>query len=732
MNPILPLEQLVLLFLLLAAVAVWSAWRSSQQCGAALRWTLLVLRLAALSTLLVIALNPGCWRVLRNEETSEWALLLDSSASMATRDAGGNTRWVQAARIADRLAGLKDPQLKFFRFDSDLHAVASPKDLVAESCQGSQTDLVGALARLVERYHSSGKRLAGMVVLTDGRQIPPRPVAEVAREVRATQSPVYPVVMGAAVKKVDLALSTRRQQYIAFEGQPFTINARLQCVGLQNIQPKVSLLDQAGTVLAEKQVPIGTQAELEVPFEIKAAPAGYTTYRLRVETWPGEGLTANNTAEFAAYALRDKMRLLLVEGTPYWDSKFMAQLLQRQQNVNLSLIYRLSQDRYFSQLDTNLLSTNLAWRLLPDSAEALARYDLIVAGKGFEYFLNRDNTAALKDFVRERGGGLIFTRGKPYAGEQPELEPLEPVSWGAEWSQSFVWQPTVTGVENGLFSEGLPGRNDPVWAKLPETSHAWQTTRPKLFAQILAEGISQAGGRTNRIPVVVSQRFGKGQVVVVNSDDLWQWDFFPKYEGASRLYRDFWLHLINWAAVYAEFLPGHDWALHLSEPVVESGQPVRVRVASRQLQGEQKPVVRAWRGVQMVSEIPVAAVPDKAGEYEGVLSLAQPGQYRLEATVGSAAKPLVYETLTIKPAAAEGDDVSPDREWLSALAAATEGKIVTEAELPGLFRPPPVSEETLALENAQWVSGWDRGPWLLGVVALFAAEWVLRRRNGLT
>jgi hypothetical protein len=303
---------------------------------------------------------------------------------------------------------------------------------------------------------------------------------------------------------------------------------------------------------------------------------------------------------------------------------------------------------------------------------------------------------------------------------------------GAGMEPGFFWQPTLIGEESGLFSEGLPGRSDPVWARLPELSHAWQARRPKLFAQVLAEGVSQAGGKTNRVPVVVSQRFGKGQVVVVNSDDLWQWDFFPKFEGASGLYRDFWLHLFNWAALYAEFLPGHDWAMHLSEQATEVGQPVRVRVASRQSRSEQKPVLRVWRASQQVSEIPLGAVPDKPGDFEGVLSLAQPGLYRLEASLGSSSQPLVYETLAIKPPPAEADDVSPDREWLTELASATEGRIVSESELRRLFEPPPVTEESLSQEDARWISGWDRGPWLLLLVALFATEWVIRRRNGLT
>jgi hypothetical protein len=730
MNPILPLEQLSLVFVLVAGLVGWSGWRSAQRLRGGLRGILLGLRWAALAALAVIALNPGHWQVSRSEAGREWAVLLDSSVSMDTADVEGGTRWTHACGIAQRLRAPEGQTLRFFTFAAGAQPVPAPAKLEAEACRGEQTDIVGALAQVAERYRSSGQHLGGIVVLSDGRQVPARGYEEVAMELRAGRSPVYPVVLGEAVKTVDLAIGTRRPQYIAFAGQSFTVDARLRCTGLANIRPRVSLLDGDGKVLAEKPVFIGTQAEVSVAFEINAAEPGYRTYRLRVEHWAGEGATTNNTAEFAAYVLGERMRVLLVEGAPHWDSKFIAQLLQGQRHVDLSLVYRLGQERYFSQMDSSLLSAEQAWRELPESVEALARYDLIVAGRGFEYFLNRGSIGALKEFLRVRGGGLVFTRGKAYAGEQPELEALEPVSWGPEWNQRFVWQPTDAGEEAGLFSDGLPGRSDPLWAKLPQLSHAWQTTRPKLFARVLAEGVAEVGGRSVRVPVLVAQRFGKGQVVAVNSEDLWQWDFFPKVEGASAVYRDFWLHLITWAAVQAEFLPGHDWALHLSEPRVEVGQPVRLRMASRLPEPVGAPVVRIWRGAKLVGEVALAAVPERSGEYEGVYSPTLPGLHRLEAAVGTA--PLVYETLAVQAPPAESDDVSPDREWLAQLAAATQGRLVTEEEIQGLFAPPPATAEALALDNARWVSRWDRAPWLLLVVALLASEWVIRRRNGLT
>ncbi len=732
MNPLLPMEQLAVLAALVAGVVCWSGWRSTRRLAVGLRTALLLLRAGAVAALLVVALNPGQWRFSRDEEGAEWAVLLDASASMATSETGGDTRWTQAARAARRLRAPEGRSLRLFTFDSALRPVGAETELGADACRGERTDIVGALGQLAERYRSAGRRLGGVVLFSDGRQLPARPFDEVALELRAGRSPVFPVVLGGAVETVNLAIGTRRPHYVAFAGQTLVIDARVRCTGLANIRPRIALLDAAGTVLAERPAAIGTEAEVAVPFKLEVGAAGYRTYRLRIEDWPGEGGTADNTAEFAVNVVDTRMRVLLVEGAPHWDSKFIAQLLQRERHVDVSLVYRLGQDRYFSQLDANRLTAEQAWRALPDSVEALARYDLVVAGRGFECFLDRGSIAALKDYLRTRGGGLIFTRGKPYAGEQPELEPLEPVNWGPEWTQEFVWQPTEAGESEGLFGDGLPGRGDPRWAKLPPLSHAWRTTRTKLFARVLAEGVATAEGRSARVPVVVAQRFGRGQVVTVNSDDLWQWGFFPRVEGAGELYRDFWLRLVDWAAVHAEFLPGHDWSLQLDERRTEVGRPVRLRLATRADPPAEGPTVRVRSGAAGEEEVRPAAVPERNGEYEAVFTPTRPGLHRLEVRVGADPTPRVLETLAVVPPPAETDDVRPDRAWLERLAAATEGRLANEAELQGLLEPPPATEETAALDNARWESCWDRWPWLLAVVGLLAGEWTLRRRHGLT
>jgi len=735
MNPILPTEHLTLIFLALLGISGWSAWCTSARCRGLARIAVPALRIGSVLGLAVLAFNPGRWVTTTEEQPGEWAVLVDASASMDTRDTSDQSRWEQAWKLTERIekSADKEQPVQWFRFDTNLQAIARPKDLEHFSPRGEKTDIIESGTQLLDRYQTSQRRLLGTILLTDGRQIPPRSATELTVKARTQNSPLYPLVLGAARQQPDLSITTRRRQFLAFQGQPLTISARLQAEHLKQVRPVVKLIDDAGKVAEEKTVSVSDEPFTDLRFELRAETPGYRQHRVQVAPWTGESSTANNTAEFGVWVLPTPVRILLVEGTPYWDSKFIAQLLQRQKNVELTLIYRLTTEKYFSveSASTNSGKGIAQLKAFPDTAEALARYDVVMVGKGFEYFLNPERIALLQDFVRERGGGLVFARGKPYTGELPALEPLEPMAWDQPWTGDFSWQPTALGEESGLFTDRLPGRESPVWSRLPTLSHAVQGSRRKAFTQVHAEGVAKLGEQSVRLPVVVSQRYGKGLVVAVNSDDLWQWDFFPRFEGASQIYQDFWLQLVNWSVMYSDFLPGYDWSLRLSDQSVEAGRSVRVQVAHRhQSTSAAAPLIRLFLGERQVRELYPAATGERSDAWEGIFTLERPGTYHVE-LVTEAGHPL-YETLHVKAPPNERENVSPDQPWLEQIAKETDGRMITEADLAELLRPKPVMESATAQGDARWVSRWDRGPWLLLLTALLGTEWFLRRRNGLT
>jgi len=732
MDPLLPIEYVLLLGTVLLAASGYLAWTSAADCPARARWLVLASRLLGLSGVVLIALNPGRWHIEQRAQTTEWAMLLDTSRSMGTADVRGQSRWRETCRLVRQLLA-DQPQRRFrlFTFDNKLRALESARKLADITSTGETTDILGACDSALQLGQSGGSRLAGIILLSDGRQVEPGSLDEFALKARALQTPVYPVVIGSKTDLPDLEIVADRRQFIAFKGQPLKLTAIVRQRNLDRVTPTVRLLDAEGRVLAERKVELGGRPSASVEFELVPDRLGYSDYTFKVDPWPGETALANNTCRLGVCVLESKLRVLLAEGMPYWDSKFIAQLLQKQKHLQLTTVYRLSASKYFRIEQGDDAPGDAVQGVFPETAADFARYDVILFGKGVEYFLTPEKTQLLAQFVRDRGGGVLFARGKPYNNRLPELESLEPAEWGAPREGAFRWQPTVGGEETGLFGGDLPGRNDPVWEKLPALVRASECARLKAFTQVLAEGVSGTGEQARRFPVVLSQRYGKGLVVAVNADGLWQWDFFPSFEGASKLYRGLWSQLLQWLVTYSEFLPGQDYSLRLSDTVVRADQPVIARVSSRAPDAARlQPLLRVLDGNTVVQETVPSLAVDAAGRWEGILALRKPGTYRVELSVGSKGFKL-YETLQIRSPLAESDDASVDAEFMAKLAAQTGGIVITADNVNALFQHAATPPLAARGENAQWKPLWDRGLVLTVILCCFGGEWFIRRRNGL-
>lgn len=734
MNPLLPIEDLALWACLLMAGAGFLAWRSSAKCRRFIRVLLAGLRVAGVACLAVIALNPGRWSDLSRRNPSELAVLVDRSASMATRDAGESTRWEAACALTRefrRLAGGPE-HTPLYLFAGELEPAAG--DPGKARADGETTDILRAVEGVLNLSRTGGRNLAGILLLSDGRQIGGTASGEAALRARARDVPVYPLVLGSAIERKDLAIEPLRRHHVTFKGQRTRLVARIRATGLGPIRPAVRLLDEAGTVLGEETLSFEGDGEQTVSFVVTPESRGHREYRFETGGWEGESTQGNNQARVGVAVLDGRIRVLMAEGVPYWDSKFIAQLLRRQPNVEMISVYRLSADRFF-RVETDLAdAAQITGAVFPDSAAELDVYDLVVFGKGAEYFLTPERVRLLREFVRDRGGCLLFARGKAYSGEFPELANLEPMEWGERVASPFSVRPTEAGASAGLFGDMLPGPEDPVWGRLPPLTFAQRVRKLKAFSDVLVEGHSEMAGHEQSFPVVVRRRFGKGMVVVVNADGLWQWDFFPSVQDAGTMYQDFWSQLVQWSATFSEFLPGSRYALGLSARVTRPGEPVRLRVTQRLPEpGAPAPEVRVQQGAEPARTLWPAPVPEEPGRWETVFSLDRPGSYQValrdpgenDASAG------LYDTLEVLPAPREEDNVSADPDFLRELAELSGGQVVTPETLDVVARRLAAGEEEVKTGTATWEPAWDRGWFLVLTAFCFAAEWFVRRRNGL-
>jgi len=571
-----------------------------------------------------------------------------------------------------------------------------------------------------------------VVVLSDGRQLPEASPNETIGQAMAMGAPVHVLSLGGPVAARDLELAPVRRHVSAFTGQSCRIQVRVTNANLGNAAPTIELVSPDGTVLGRTQVRVEANTSAVAAFAV-AAPdeRTYIEYTLRTPAWPGETTLANNETSVGLSVLDTRAEVLLVEGMPYWDSKFLAQLLRRQPHLRVTETYRLAPEKYYRINPDGEESDSPAAEVFPASAEAFAGVDIVVFGKGAEYFIGSEQAAALSAFVR-RGGCVVFARGRPSTRDMPGLADVEPARWGPPVVCDVAWCPTTLGAEAGLFGERLPGLDDTLWDRLPSVSRFYRCESLQPFAQVLVEGRSRENQGETGVPLLVTRRVGRGLAVAVNADSLWHWDFFPIAEEAKETYQAFWPELIQWTLTHAEFLPGQPLALRLSRRAASRGDTIRLRVATRGNGKADAPRVRVFRGGQAVFEPGLVQAASGGSGWHALFAAPEPGSYRIEA---SAALPdgeaRVSTPFQVLPPPSEPDDVSADPAFLARLANETGGRVVEPGEVEELLAMQERERSVQDTASMVWECEWDRAWVLLVAAALFAAEWYLRRRSGL-
>lgn len=738
MNPIFQLPILIPVVLAAGAIALAGAWRGGIGLTPKRRWLLLALRAAAIAGLCVILFDPGRWVAPPEVRVPAWLVLQDVSSSMNQPAGEGSTRANAAAKLtAQAVSAARDAgvPLRIHPFSEGPSAAVAEPPQVAN---GSGTRVVRSVAGLLEESAATGDPVAGVIVLSDGRQtggFTQTDLDTLALRARSLDAAVHTVTLGADATPADLALIQPRAAVTVFAGQPVRIPFVLKSTGLDPVRPTVSLRDATGKELATKQVDLAPGATAGAAFDL-TAPAESAQWTLETPALPGEVRVSNNSASVNIRVLTSKTRVFLVEGAPYWDSKFLAQLLRAQTHVELQSVHRLSDQRYF-RIDSGTSNSETDQPVFPKSLEELARFDLIVFGKNTDPFLTPENAAMLRAYVRDHGGAVLFSRGKPTTGEVPELEPLEPVVWGAGGMADFRFIPTRDGEAAGLFGQALPAPDASLWTSLPTLRDGRGVSLVKPFARVLAEG-SGAGSNApgGKFPALVVSRYGQGVTGLVNGDGLWKWDFFPEARELGNCYEDFWTQVIQWMASYSEFLPGQDFSLRLPSMRGEAGLTLPASVSYRGSKPVPQPTVRITAPDGAATNVTPAAIADPSGRPAWRLAFTpdRPGRWLLKLIDPRKSAPPTPEVAFVVPAPpTESDDLSADPELMETLARATGGNAVKPEGFTGFLASSLDRSHTATRESgAVWQSSWRAVPVALTLALIFSLEWLLRRRQGLS
>jgi uncharacterized membrane protein len=715
---------------LLAAFALWhyAALRSRLPVPRAL--LLAALRCATVALAIVLLVGPRVVRRTLNPVRRPIVVAVDTSRSMGLRGGLGSSRldrvrsFLQSAEYREVAGGYLP---RYFSFSETLAPVA-PEVLGTLLPDGTRTDLAGALGAA----GGTGDP-AAVVLFTDGGHGGGVSTAGLA------PPPLVIVGVGAGERTVDAEISHVEPPAIAFAGQALQIRVQVRASGLAGRSVPL-LLKRGEQVLVSRTIVLPPDGQ-DLPAVLEWTPPAPGSHPLAVQlqVQDGEQVADNNRAELPIEAVRDKIRVLLVSGEPSWSYRFLREALTGDPSLEVVsfIILRTAADAVdVPQQDLSLIPFPTQKIFL----EELPNFDLLVFDN-FSYrpYLPPNYLEKVEEFVRSGGGFWMLGGPLSYLGggyQQSPIAALLPLvlpdaapPGGAFRDQSVEPRLTPAGRTHPFF-QGLSDRG----GEPPPLRGYNVSGPPKPGAVVLAEALT-GGGQT--VPLVVLGRHGRGRVVSVLTDSLWDWSFAESGRGrGNRAYLAFVRQAVRWSTGDPQLEPLRVEPERLR---LAPGDPIRARI--RVLGEDFLPPARAelsatLRGPGGVSRA-LLATAEAPGVFRVEAAAAGEGSWEIGAEASAAGRVYARAAAVVSASWPPEEFRSPglNREAATALISGRRGAFLelgppeqTADQLEKALAELTSSPHSERAESRQLA---ETLPVFLAILGLLASEWIIRRRGGL-
>jgi hypothetical protein len=794
------LGMLVLMGCVLAVLLVALLYRrDGKNLTRTQRIVLAALRAAALLAVILLLLEPNLVTVRHETRPGHTILLVDTSQSMTHQDAWRRES-VQAQAAGWRALGIADlaaatrfqlvrallahgdgelvrklgahNQVQLYGFAGSLEqlpllpppaapaegqpvspSAPQPPRLALEqlAAEGRSSNIGGALRTALDRSRSA--EIAAVVLLSDGRRNAGPQAAEIVRLLNQRKIPLTLVLgVGDPSTTQTVALSRLEAPEKVFQRDPFAMKSVIASEGYESMSVTARLLrvDDKGAeqVVATQQVQIGgDRREIDVEWKDLTADApGRFLYRAEIQPPDGEPIVAERHSKVAAIeVLGERLRLLLLAGSPSHEFQILRNLFIRDKTIDVSCWLQSADEKFPQDGDEEVRID-----ALPADRQALDPYDVVVLIDPNAEKLTPRFCEALQQHVVEGGCGLWWVCGekysldamRPQAVTRPlaELLPIVPdieyaerkiIGFGVAFKYPSPYALAAEGEEGvGAKLTRIAETKDQsrlLWGRLPGFHFWFPALRLKPIAIPIAEHTNPEFGRGGRaMPMIAMQNVGAGRVLYTGTDETYRWRSL--YEDA---YNRFWINGVRFLFEGRIQAGNSRLRLTASDEKIDLGDAIELAadVKNEALQpfvddAFAVVVERDGEPGETLQLIPVEAAP---GSYSLRWRPTQLGSYR----VRPAQKIGKNTEIDFQVTAAQIERHGPmDRAELAAIAGAVGGDLcATPAALLAAAEkiPSRSAVDTFRTPHAMW-DGW---PTIAFVLLVLSLEWLLRKRFNL-
>jgi uncharacterized membrane protein len=734
-------------------LAVWLYHDTLQTLAPRQRAIFILLRSGFFLGLLVCLAGPA--RVERTYDSGTdgrpLAVVVDRSASMTAPDAAGLSRLTAAIHTwkeSEAAAIHSFPALRYFSFSNDLTPASDLDQAVNHADPGTSTALFDSLDHALQSAPGGG--YGGIVCLTDGLDTTQATSEKLISRAVQSHTPLF-FVAGENRQNAQENLIVRETvvpgQVLRKSQFNATALVEAHCAKARDVP---LALWQDDHELAATTIHLTPGANL-FPWSISVQSDEPAMLHLHWQL--GDGADQETIAATVRVVAQNQVAVLFYQGTLDWGFRFVNSALQRDASFTVTGLF--NPDLNIAQVaTTNSQSTLTA---LPDSADALQTYQIIVLANTFADQLSDAQQKALSDYVR-KGGGLLFlvsdtkiaqtfSRSSLEAmlpvvfdpaaadsAEDPSMEQFQSLMHnvgganvgnetdfaanamsgsGLDPLKSFALPANTTRAEIAKLFGNAPGEPQ---TDLPKFASYAHVASLKAGADVLAVHPTDQTGAKQARALLVTQRFGDGQVTALLTDALWRWKL--SLPSTSHAPETFWQQLFL-------ALAGPGGAMHFSsQPGFASlGEQSLFRLDGAP--GLTAPTVNAIAPNAATKILPLQP-GTHPGEWTFQFSPDQPGKWRLHAQDNRGAE---IETLLRVSNVSHGVELSglpPDVEGLRKLAQATGGALLNDGTPETWASHASTPEATMVSQHARPL--WNTWAVLLLALSCYAIELIWRRR----
>jgi hypothetical protein len=738
-DPCIPLAMWFPLALAAAGLVAWYALASRGRLAGRRRIDVLVLMSGAVAVPLLLLLNP-LWleRIPPPPGKPLLTVLVDASASMATRDGeSGQTRYQEAVRLAQaassELGQRYEVRVRALSADS---SEVEPAVLAERPPDGACTDLAGAIDAALGDERPQGQ---AVLLVSDGIQNVggSARLREVAARAKALAAPVFTKTIGGQGGVRDIEVELKRPQEVAFVKQQVPVAVSVRQRGSLASEVHISLrLDDKQ--IDRRRVKLTANGAVEEVFYVTQKAAGLYRYEFLADTLPGEVTPLNNAASLLVRVIDRPVRVLLLEGKPYWDTKFLVRTLSMDESVELTSVVQLAPGRLLQRKVTRPRQGQAAadtWtvekgagKLLSDAA-TLNSFQIVILGRNADVFLSEEALSRLKKWLNDEEGSLVCFRGAPSSQIGERLGELMPVRWTPGPESRFRVRLTEEGQTRGW----LPVAADEL-SGMPSLAATARPEAKEYLGVVLAASVGSGG---QLVPVVTYRPVGvysSGRVVTIEGAGMWRWAFLPpQYQDRDELYGSLWRSLVRWLVTNVGLLPSERLALRPDKSTFSSEESAAVTLLVRESQwsGGVPRIELSGGPLARPQTTPCRPWGNSPGQYHAELGKLPEGHYQVR--VGGAGKEEVsgVAVFDVRGNLRERLDVAAQPETMSWIARESGAVALDQADPSSLARQFEGYLSRSRPERTARTTAWDRWWVLLGAFALWGTAWGVRRWSGL-